>query len=71
MRCSTFARNFVEISCDWSRPSLPGEACERLEKALELFEAAWERGGTPALEHYLAARQAQRATLLIQLVHKA
>jgi tRNA A-37 threonylcarbamoyl transferase component Bud32 len=58
-----------------SRPGslagLPAEAWERLEGILDRFEAAWQRGERPALEHFLAdAVPAERHALLVELAHE-
>jgi serine/threonine-protein kinase len=41
-----------------------------LERTLERFVNAWQRGERPALEDYLAGFQAERRALLIELVHE-
>src|SRR5262245_150524 len=49
---------------------LPREVWRRLERILERFEDAWERGERPALEDYLAGEGRERQALLIELVHE-
>jgi tRNA A-37 threonylcarbamoyl transferase component Bud32 len=51
-------------------PALPEEAWARLERALERFEDAWQRGSRPQLDDWLAAAQAERHALLRELVHE-
>jgi WD40 repeat protein len=63
-------RTFGRSSVNGAAPSLPPEAWERLERILERFAHAWQRGERPALEDYLAEAQAERRGLLIELVHE-
>jgi serine/threonine protein kinase len=41
----------------------------RLERAVDRFEDAWQRGERPALEAYLPANGPERARVLVELVH--
>src|SRR5262245_35902430 len=64
-------RSLARSSVRGAVPSLSREAWERLERVLERFEDAWERGEPPALEDYLAcAGEGERRALLIELVHE-
>jgi predicted Ser/Thr protein kinase len=49
---------------------LPQEVWNRLEHILRRFDDAWKSGGRPALEEYLAGWQAERRTLLVELIHE-
>ena len=49
---------------------VPDEIWGRLECILQRFENAWNRGHRPALADYLAAAEAERRLLLIELVHE-
>ncbi len=40
-----------------------------LERAVDRFEDAWERGGRPAIDDYLPADAPDRARVLVELVH--
>jgi hypothetical protein len=51
-------------------PALPTEAWGRLEGMLKRFEAAWRRGERPALDDYLAAADAERQALLVELAQE-
>jgi serine/threonine protein kinase/tetratricopeptide (TPR) repeat protein len=49
---------------------VPSEVWNRLEQVLDRFESAWNRGSRPALAEYLAAAEAERRLLLIELAHE-
>ncbi len=51
-----------------SLADLPLEAWSRLERLLGEFEEAWQHGGRPDLDEYLAAADAERRVLLVELV---
>ncbi len=51
-------------------PEVPSEVWDRLERVLDRFENAWNRGDRPALSDYLAAAATERQLLLIELIHE-
>lgn len=52
-------------------PILDSAAWERLERLLESFEEAWQRGERPVLDDYLVqAELGERPALLLELVHE-
>src|SRR5713101_4662497 len=56
---------------DQASAGLPSEAWNQLERLLEQFEDAWQRGERPDLDDFLAATSgAERRALLIELVHE-
>ncbi len=50
--------------------AVPSEVWNRLKHVLDRFENAWNRGDRPALADYLAAAEAERRLLLIELAHE-
>jgi serine/threonine protein kinase len=51
-------------------PEVPSEVWNRLERILDRFENAWNRGDRPALADYLASAATERRLLLIELAHE-
>src|SRR5262245_57591273 len=48
---------------------LPSEHWEKLERAVQEFEAAWQGGERPTIEHYLVANSVTWLPTLIELIH--
>jgi tetratricopeptide (TPR) repeat protein len=50
-------------------PDLSSEAWKQLIEIIERFENAWQAGGCPVVEDYLAFTGPQRRALLVELIH--